>query len=198
MKLKKSANKSKISSNIGKLLIVSGPSGVGKGTICQRLLELDNSFVFSVSATTRAPRQGEVDGESYFFITKEKFNEMIEQDKLLEYDNHFDNFYGTPLDYVLENVKKGKNVILEIDFKGAMQVKKKYPQAITVFIDTPSYQELIDRLVKRNTESQEQIQLRLNRVETEMANKNNYDYVIVNDTVDNAVNKILQLIKENK
>ncbi|HRX14250.1 MAG TPA: guanylate kinase [Eubacteriales bacterium] len=197
MKSKKSESKYK-TSNKGHLLIMSGPSGAGKGTVVCELLRRMPEIMLSVSATTRKPRNGEVDGVSYFFINEEEFLSMISNGEFLEYDRHFENYYGTPVKYVFENLEQGKDVLLEIDIAGAKQVKEKYPEAKLFFIDAPSIDELKRRLVCRNSESQNQLDERLLRVEEEMKCRQIYDYVVINDTVDNAVNKIIQIIKEMK
>lgn len=195
MKSRKSENKSRTLNNNGLLLVFSGPSGAGKGTVCNQLLNRLSNIEFSVSATTRRIRPGEVDGVNYFFVSVERFEQMINNDELLEYDKHFENYYGTPKKYALEEISKGNHVILEIDVKGAAQVKSKYPQALTFFIDAPSREELIGRLRSRNTETEEQIRIRLARVDSEEKFKKNYDYVIINDNVDNATNQIINIIE---
>lgn len=197
MKSKKSESKYK-TSNKGNLLIMSGPSGAGKGTVVSELLKLMPEIMLSVSATTRKPRFGETDGVSYFFVSEEKFLQMIQNDELLEYDRHFGNYYGTPKEYVYKNLELGKDVLLEIDIAGAKQVKEKYPEAKLFFITAPSIDELRRRLVCRNSESENQLNERLLRVEEEMKRQNEYDFAVTNDTVDNAVNKIIQIIKEMK
>ena len=159
------------------LIILSGPSGVGKGTIVNLLLER-GGYALSVSCTTRQKRCGEQDGVSYFFKSKEQFLKMIEEGGLLEYSNHFGNFYGTPKEFVEQKLKT-HNVILEIEVDGALQVKKAYPEALLIMILPPSVQELKARLKKRDTEDDGAIEQRLSRMEYELSKKNEYDYTVV-------------------
>lgn len=174
----------------GVLLVVSGPSGAGKGTICDALRKLHPEICYSISVTTRAPRNGEVEGESYFFTSVKKFQRMIEEDAFLEYARVYDNFYGTPCRQVLDLVKDGKTVLLEIDIQGAMQVKQKYPQGIFIYIVPPSLAELSHRLHTRDTDSEEVIRKRLNKVTEELALAHQYDYIVVNDRLEEAVDKV--------
>lgn len=168
--------------NKGILLVVSGPAGVGKGTVLSLLMKKDDSFMYSVSATTRGIRNGEVEGVDYFFITHEKFREYIKQNTMLEYTEYVGNYYGTPKEYVLAALNKGKNIILEIDTRGAMQVKALMPDAVLVFICPPGRAILEARLRGRNTEDEETIQKRLTEAEREVGLAEKYDYVIVNET----------------
>ncbi len=195
MKSKKSENKSK-TSNKGNLYIISGPSGVGKGAVVAEVMRRLPDIKLSVSATTRAPRLGETEGVSYFFVSQQKFEQMISRGEFLEYDRHFDNYYGTPSKYVYDMLDCGRDVILEIDIAGAQEVKGKYPEAKLLFIMPPTMEELEKRLVCRSTESAEQIKKRLQRVEEETALQTRYDYVIVNDTVEKAADSITEIIKE--
>jgi len=174
----------------GKLLIVSGFSGVGKGTVIKKLLKMCNQYVLSVSATTREPREGEVDGVSYFFKTEDIFKKMIENNEFLEYAQYVNHYYGTPKAYVEEQLSKGNNVILEIEIVGALKVKKLYPDAVMIFIVPPSARALYDRLENRGTESQDVIQARLKRAIDEAEGIEQYDYIIVNDTVEHCVRMI--------
>ena len=174
----------------GILLVVSGPSGAGKGTICNALRKLHPEICYSVSATTRAPRTGEVDGVSYFFTGEQKFREMIKADAFLEYAKVYDNYYGTPKKQVLDLVSEGRTVLLEIDIQGAMQVKQKYPKGIFIYIVPPSLAELSYRLYTRDTDSKEVIRKRLDKVTDELALAHQYDYIVVNDELPDAVDKV--------
>ncbi|MGI6343644.1 MAG: guanylate kinase [Bacillota bacterium] len=164
----------------GILLVVSGPSGVGKGTICSGLLRNHPDISYSVSVTTRQPRPGERDGEDYFFISRQRFACMRDQGELLEWAEVFGNYYGTPRAQVMQRLQAGENVMLEIDTQGALQVKSSYPECVMVFIWPPSYRELERRIVGRGTETPETLQLRLHDARREMQRVINYDYVVVN------------------
>ena len=178
----------------GVLLVLSGPSGAGKGTICNKLREKRNDLSYSVSATTRAPRNGEVDGKDYFFITIDHFKEMIENDEMLEYAEIYGNYYGTPKPYVMNILEQGKDVVLEIDPQGALQIKKRFPDAVFVFIVPPSLDELTKRMYKRGTDSEEVIKRRLSSATSELEYASKYDYIIVNDEVEKATNKVSNII----
>lgn len=178
------------------LIVLSGPSGVGKGTIVSKLLE-NGRYSLSVSCTTRAPRDGERDGESYFFISKEKFLEMIGAGGFLEYSNHFGNYYGTPREFVESKLESG-DVILEIDVDGALRVKKAHPEAVLIMILPPDMDRLRARLVGRGAETAEKIEERLARAEYELSLKNKYDYAVVNDNLDAAVAEIEKIIEHEK
>jgi len=177
----------------GFLLVVSGPSGSGKGTVCKALLERNQDLIFSISATTRKPRPGEIDGVNYFFIDSNKFNRMVEREEFLEYACVHNNYYGTPKKFVLDNVQKGKVVILEIDVQGALQVKEIYPEAVFVFLLPPTMDELKNRIVKRGTETKRDIDIRLKNAFSELKFVDEYDYFVINDDVKNAV-KIIESI----
>ena len=177
----------------GKLIVISGASGVGKGTVLNRMMELRKDLSLSVSATTRLPRPGEKEGVHYYFVTPERFREMMEKDELLEYDAHMENCYGTPRKQLEEKRSRGP-VILDIDPKGARIVKDKLPDAILVFIMAPSMAELEQRLRGRNDTPEEQIQLRLQRAQWEMEQRSWYDHVVVNDDADRCAGEILSFI----
>ncbi|MGL5439947.1 MAG: guanylate kinase [Filifactoraceae bacterium] len=174
----------------GLLVVVSGPSGAGKGTICKKFLNKHPEVKISVSATTRNPRAGEIDGESYHFISKEEFGALISEDGLLEYVHVFGNYYGTPKDFVFKNMEHGSNVILEIEIEGAKSVKEKYPDAILVFILPPTLRELHTRITKRGTEDEGQISLRLARALEEIRTMEEYSYFIINEDIDSAVKEL--------
>lgn len=179
------------------LAVISGPSGVGKGTVVKKMFELCPGLCESVSCTTRAPRVGEVDGKDYFFIPKERFEQMISRGELLEYSAHFENYYGTPKAFVEEKLETG-DVILEIDVDGALMVKKSHPSAVLIMITPPDMQELERRLKKRGTESDEKIALRISRAEYELSKSDKYDYCVVNDEVTRAAESILAIIRKEK
>ena len=183
----------------GLLLVVSGPAGVGKGTLDKALLERHQDMKLSVSATTRAPRPGEIDGVHYFFKTEEEFKAMRERNEFLEYMHVFQtNYYGTPRSFVEEQLSRGIDVILEIDVQGAMKVKKAFPNAVMIFIAPPSMAELKSRLIGRNTETLEQIEKRFATAEKEIAMLPEYEYVVTNDVVEMAVNRMESIITAEK
>lgn len=175
------------------VVAISGPSGVGKGTLVKRLVKEHEDIALSVSCTTRAPREGEVNGREYFFLTKEEFLSRVQAGDFLEYDEHFGNYYGTPRPFVLERLKD-KSVVLEIDVRGAMNAKKQLPDAVTVFIAPPSEEELLARLKGRNTESEEEIQKRLSRLRYETEFQKDYDFTIVNDDLERAYKELCDII----
>lgn len=179
--------------NKGKLFVLSGPSGVGKGTICKKLLE-NIDIDISVSATTRVPRDGEIEGVSYFFVNHDRFEEMIRNDEFLEHAEVFGNYYGTPKQKVLDKLAWGKDVLLEIDVQGAMQVKANYPESITIFVCPPSLITLKHRLAGRGTESEESLNQRIAKALTEIEMLKNYDYYIVNDELEDAVKHVKSII----
>jgi guanylate kinase len=181
-------------SDTGILTIISGFSGVGKGTLVKKLLENYDNYALSISATTRQMRVGEKDGESYFFLSKEEFEKRIEKNDFLEYANYVGNYYGTPKSYVVEQLKQGKDVLLEIEIQGAMQVKKLMPEALTIFVMPPSADTLKDRLVGRGTEKKEVIEARLGRAVEESQGIENYDYILVNDDLEESTKRLNELI----
>ena len=174
----------------GKTFIISGPSGVGKSTVLHALFEGRDDLYFSVSATTRAPREGEQDGVDYHFIHADRFRNMIAEDAFLEYAEYVGNFYGTPMRLVDEAMEQGKDVLLDIEIQGAMQVCAKRPETVRIFIAPPSWEELERRLTARGTDTPEKVQKRLIRAQVELEMAGDYDYFVVNDTVENAVNEI--------
>ena len=177
----------------GLLVVVSGPSGAGKGTICQALLE-KTTLAYSVSATTRKPRAGEVDGESYYFLSVEAFEEMIEKDELLEWAKVYDNDYGTPLKKVEEKLTAGEDILLEIDTQGAMKVREKFPEGVYIFILPPSLTELERRIRGRDTETEDVLQKRLAAAIGEIEAGKCYKYVVTNDEVDSAVESVCAIL----
>ena len=177
----------------GKLIAVSGPSGVGKGTIVKTIIKKREDVVESVSCTTRAPRKGEVHGREYFFLSQEEFARRIAENDFLEYDEHFGNYYGTPKSFVRQALKD-KSVIMEIDVVGALNAKKEFPECILVMVAPPSLDELKRRLKGRNSETDEQIENRLARLEYELSHSDEYDYVIVNDKLENAIQQLEDII----
>ncbi|MDE5789123.1 MAG: guanylate kinase [Clostridia bacterium] len=181
----------------GKLVVISGPSGVGKGTIVKELLKLRPNASLSISCTTRAPRQGEIEGESYFFLTKDAFEKMIAEGGFLEYSEHFDNYYGTPKAFVESKLESG-DVILEIEVDGALNVKRVMPQAVLIMIAPPDRDTLYARLKGRGTEGEDIIARRMDRADYELGKSPLYDYVIINDDLRTAVGEVEHILeKEN-
>ena len=180
----------------GLLIVFSGPSGVGKGTVRQEIFSTpDHKFEYSVSMTTRAQRPGEVDGKDYFFRSREEFEELIRNGQMLEYAEYVGHYYGTPLTYVNETLDKGIDVFLEIEVQGALQVKKKVPDAVFIFLTPPDLNELQERLVGRGTDSEEVIAQRIERAREEIALMSEYDYAIVNDEVPLAAERVKRVIE---
>ena len=179
----------------GVLVVVSGFSGAGKGTLMKALLDQYDNYALSISATTRAPREGEAEGREYFFKSREEFLRMIEEDALIEYAQYVGNYYGTPKDYVLGNMEAGKDVILEIEIQGALKVKEKFPEAVLVFVMPPSAGELKRRLIGRGTEPLSIIDARLKRAAEEAVGIEKYDYIIVNDDVNECAARLHALIQ---
>ena len=182
----------------GRLFIISGSSGVGKGTLIKEFLSKADNVYLSVSSTTRKPREGEVHGENYFFVSREDFQKSIDNGDFLEWAEFSGNRYGTDKNRVCEMLEKGKNVLLEIEVQGAKQVKQKMPEAILIFILPPSKEELEKRLRGRGTETEEAIQKRLQVIEFETKESEQYDYKVVNDTIDRAVSEIMDIYGKNK
>ena len=185
--------------NKGKLVVISGFSGAGKGTLMKALMkEYGDSYALSVSATTRNPRPGEMDGVDYFFVTKDKFEQMIAEDALIEYAQYVGNYYGTPKEYVQQQLDLGKNVILEIEIKGALKIKEKFPDTVLMFVTAPNANELKNRLVGRGTETPEVIAARLSRACEESMGMEKYDYLVINDTIENGISLIDRLICDER
>lgn len=178
---------------MGRLFVISGSSGVGKGTVINEFLRRHSDFKLSVSCTTRGKREGEEHGVNYFFLSQDEFKKCIENNEFLEWAEFSGNFYGTKKEFVEKCLAKGENLILEIDTKGALNVKKIMPEATLIFIAPPSIEELEARLRGRHTETEEAIQKRLASIKSEIENSKQYDYVVVNDTVENAVKKIEEI-----
>ena len=178
----------------GTLVVISGFSGVGKGTIVHELLNRYDNYKLSVSATTRKPRDGEEDGRDYFFISHDEFDDMIACDKLIEYAKYVDNYYGTPRDYVENELEAGNNVILEIEIQGALQVKKLYPEALLLFVTPPTANDLKERLVGRGTETSDVIAQRLAISSQESQYMSGYDYLIINDQIEKSVEQVYAII----
>lgn len=182
----------------GLLIVISGPSGVGKGTVIKQLFKDESlNLAFSISMTTRLPRPGETNGVEYFFVTQEEFEKRIAEGQLLEYAQFVGNYYGTPKDYVDRLLDEGKNVILEIEVQGAMQVMEKRKDALTIFVAPPSLEELERRIRGRGTESEEVVQERLEKAKYELTFKDRYQHIVVNDIVSRAKDEITNIIKTN-
>jgi len=182
----------------GNLIVISGPSGAGKGTIVKALLDQYASIHYSVSATTRPPREGEVNGVNYWFVSREEFLHMREHDELLEWAEVYGNFYGTPRRRVMEAINRGHDIILEIDPQGAMKVKSGFPSAVFVYIMPPSPRELSRRIIGRGTETQDAIRQRLNSVVTELGYIHEYDYLVINDELTEATADVAAIIRAEK
>ena len=181
--------------NLKKLIIITGPSGVGKGTVVKELLDRNKDIWLSISATTRNPRIGEKDGENYYFISDEKFKDMIDKKEFLEWAQFAGNYYGTPLSTVNEKIEKGFIVLLEIEVEGAKQIKEKFPEALSIFLLPPSKAELEKRIRNRGTEKEEAIDRRLSRANYEIASSDQFDFVLTNHDVDETVKEVFKIIK---
>lgn len=179
----------------GKLIVVSGFSGAGKGTVMKEIMNTYDNYALSVSATTRSPRPGEVEGISYFFKTDDEFRQMIEKDELIEYAGYVGHYYGTPKQFVEKNLDEGKDVFLEIEIQGALKVKEKYPDAVLMFITPPDAKTLRERLVNRGTESMDVIEKRLARAAEEANGVEAYDYIVINDNLQECVEMVDRIVK---
>ena len=182
----------------GTLFVITGPSGAGKGTILREVIRSLDRLYFSVSATTRAPREGEVDGVHYHFLTKERFEQLIDEDKLLEHAQYVGNYYGTPLEPAVEHLENGEDVILEIELQGALQVKKRMPEAVLVFIAPPSFAELENRLRGRGTEKEETIQKRMETARKECAGMEYFRFIVVNDVGETAADELRAILLSHR
>lgn len=179
----------------GLLVVFSGPSGVGKGTVRKKVFDkIGEKLYFSISMTTRGIREGETNGVDYHFVSREQFLKELDKDNLLEYNEYVGNFYGTPKDMVFNEIEKGKDVILEIEVNGARQIKEKVPNCVSIFVAPPSFEALKERLIGRNTDSPEVIEKRLKKAEDEIALAKNYDYIVINDNVDDAVDEVISIL----
>ena len=183
----------------GMLIVLSGPSGVGKGTVRKAIFDQPgNDFQYSISMTTRKPRPGEVNGKDYFFVSKEEFEQKIQAGEMLEYAKYVDNYYGTPLEWINDTLDAGKDVFLEIEVNGAMQVRSKSPNGVFIFLTPPDLMELKQRLIHRGTDSMEVINKRIKKAFSEIEMMQNYDYAVVNDEVPNAVEKVKEIIRSER
>lgn len=185
-----------MTSDKGLLIVLSGPSGVGKGTVRKEIFDdPTTTFKYSISMTTREKREGEIDGVDYFFKTKNEFETLIEEDKFIEYANYVGNYYGTPVDYVVETMEAGYDVFLEIEVEGAKQVREKFPEALFIFLAPPNLPQLEERLVGRGTDSKEVIKHRISEAKRELQLMNLYDYVVINDDVATAKNRVQCIVE---
>ena len=182
----------------GTLVVISGFSGAGKGTLMKGLLGKYNNYALSISMTTRQPRIGEVDGVAYYFVTNEEFKDRINNEQLIEYANYCGNYYGTPSEYVEKNLNKGLDVILEIEIQGALKIKEKFPEVLLLFVMPPSAMELKNRLIGRNTETIEVINKRLSRATEESEGIENYDYIVINDDLEKCIDELHSIIQISK
>lgn len=182
----------------GLLIVISGPSGAGKGTVCKALLNQVENLNISISMTTRKPRIGEIDGINYYFTGEDKFKKMIDQNELLEYAKVYDNYYGTPKKKVIEKLKQGEDIILEIDIQGALKVKSQFPEGVFIFIMPPSMKELKNRIEKRGTETEQEVTKRFQASYEEINYVSKYNYIVINDEIEKAVEKVKAIIIAEK
>lgn len=178
----------------GKIIVISSPSGGGKTTIVRKILAEFPEIVFSVSATTRPKRADEIEGVHYFFLSEKEFEEKIKNNEFIEWERFYDYYYGTLKTFVLDNIEKGKTVLLEIDVKGALSVKKLFPDAVLIFIDVPSFDELVNRLKKRKTETEADLQKRIDRAKMELSYKDKFDYIFINKDLEEVTSQIKSLL----
>ena len=178
-----------------KIIVISSPSGGGKTSIVKNVLKEFSEIVFSISATTRPKRNNEIDGVDYYFISEEQFLEKIQRDEFIEWERFYDYYYGTPKELVNNTLKSNKSILLELDVKGALSVKKLYPDSIIIFIDVPSFEELIKRLQIRNTESETDFKKRIERAKMELSYKDKFDYIFVNKDLNEVTNQVINLLK---
>lgn len=181
----------------GSVLVVAAPSGAGKTTIVKNILKKFPELKFSISATTRKKREVETDGVDYFFLTEDEFLKKIENNEFLEWEKCYDYYYGTLRDHVLNIINEGYSILLEVDVKGALNIKKIFPDTVLIFIEPPSFEELVSRLKNRKTETNEDLEKRIKRAEMELSLKNDFDYSVVNNKLDNAISEVTTIIKEN-
>lgn len=179
---------------IGKIIVVAAPSGAGKTTIVKNILNSFPEIVFSISATTRKKRESEIDEADYFYISEREFLEKIRQNEFVEWEKFYDYYYGTYKKFVDENINRGKNILLEIDVKGALSIRKIYPEAKLIYIAPPGKEELINRLKKRRTETDEDLQKRIERIELELSMKDKFDYILINNELNKAISEMKNLI----
>jgi guanylate kinase len=182
----------------GILIVISGPSGSGKGTVLNSLLAKSENLYFSISATTRSPRKGEVHGKQYFFITKSEFIVLADKNQMLEHTEYCGNLYGTPKQAVEDRLKQGENVLLEIEVDGNAQIRQNVPQSVSIFILPPSFKVLEQRLRNRATDSEQALEKRLKRAKNELEQAMNYDYIVINDDIDKCVGKVVKIIESEK
>ena len=178
----------------GLLFVISGPSGVGKGTLREKVFNIFPDLEYSVSVNTRPPRKGEIEGKDYYFVTVDEFKKMIKENNFVEWAIVHGDYKGTPIKFLLDELQKGRDVLLELDVQGAMQVKEKFPDGIFIFIAPPSWKDLEDRLRKRNTEGEKALEKRLKDARIEIKYKKNYDYLVVNDNIETALKKLESII----
>lgn len=185
-------------SKVGLIIVMSGPSGVGKGTICKKLLADNPGIVPSISATTRAPRENDIDGVTYYFKTVDEFKNMIDNDKFIEWAVYNNNYYGTPIDSINDQISRGQDVLLEIDVQGALNLREIFPDAVYIFVAPENKQILRERLIGRGTEDESQIENRIQAADWELSQKDKYDYIVINKVVDDAIDEIVNIINKRR